>query len=163
MGKPLIEDLIEFAKGDVDRVYCLVRAFIVCAGSLTGWKNAIVDGVSATHIEEFSEAIADKNAWSSLDAEGRYTTTVDFLWSYHILRAKDFVGISADGTFQLRQQLMEGLSRWTRCRSLARGRERTSRPQHAGYMQGHKRDMVPRGSFRGCSHDRPCRMLQAPP
>ncbi|KAJ4360840.1 uncharacterized protein N0V89_001407 [Didymosphaeria variabile] len=106
-GTRFVERFISFAKGDADRMYCLVRAFIVSCAAAAVWKQQVVEAVLATHFQEVSEAIVDKNAWSSLDIGGRYTTIVDFLWSHYVLRAKDFVGISISGTFQLRSQLME--------------------------------------------------------
>lgn len=106
-GESLIGMLVEFAKDNVDRMYCLLRALIVCSTAPPDWKQAVIDGVLTTHYEEFSEAILDKAAWTSLNLEGRYRAIVDFLWHHYVLQAKDFVGISANGTFQLRRQHME--------------------------------------------------------
>ena len=106
-GKSLIENLVLFAKGDIDRMYCFVRACFVCSTASPGWKQAVVDGILTAHHDEFFSVTLRKEAWISLEIEERFTAAVDFLWSYYILQAKDFVGISPNGTFLLRRQLME--------------------------------------------------------
>jgi hypothetical protein len=107
-GDPFTKRLVEFAKGDVDRMYCLVRAYIVCSASSPEWKQTVVEAILATHFEELSRANANNSCmWTSLGVEERYTAAVDFLWGHYILHAKDFVRISTSGAFQLRSQLMQ--------------------------------------------------------
>jgi hypothetical protein len=107
-GDALAERLVKFAKGNVDRVYCLVRAYIVCSAASSEWKQTVVEAVMATHFEELSRANTNTSCmWTSSEVQERYTTAVEFLWGHYILHAKDFVRISTSGTFQLRSQLMQ--------------------------------------------------------
>lgn len=105
-GIPLAEKLIRRAKGGFDRMYCLVRALIICSTASSEWKQTIVQAVLDTHSEESFRAKVE-TSWASPHIEEPYEAAIDFLWRQYILEAKDFVGISPSGTFQLRRELMQ--------------------------------------------------------
>ncbi|OAG06464.1 HET-domain-containing protein [Paraphaeosphaeria sporulosa] len=105
-GNTLVEELIRRAKGYVDRVYCLVRALIICGTASSEWKQTVVQAVLETHSEEPFRAKVE-TFWISPRIEQSYEAAVDFLWRQYILEAKDYVGISPSGTFQLRSELMQ--------------------------------------------------------
>ena len=99
-GKSILQRLFEFAAGNVNRMYCLLRAFVVCSTTPPGWKQYVVEGILATHQSNFS-------AWASLGIEERYTTALDVLWDVYVVQARDFVALSSNGTFQMRAQILE--------------------------------------------------------
>lgn len=99
-GKIILESLFTFAAGNVNRMYCLLRAFVVCSIAPPEWKQVVVECVLATLQGDFS-------AWTSLEIEERYTTALDVLWNVYIVPAKDFVAISPSGAFRTRAQTLE--------------------------------------------------------
>ena len=81
-------------------MYCILRALIVCGSASPQWKYTVVKCILATHQGEFAPI-------ASTDSEDCYTAALEFLWSFYIVPAKDFVSISPSGAFQTRRQLLE--------------------------------------------------------
>ncbi|KAL5416535.1 hypothetical protein PMIN03_002081 [Paraphaeosphaeria minitans] len=56
---------------------------------------------------ESSRSYCAKNCWVSPHIEQSYEAAVDFLWRQYVLEAKDYVGTSLSGAFQLRRERMQ--------------------------------------------------------
>lgn len=98
-GKSMLEHLFGFAKGDVDRIHGILRALVVCSTAAPWWKQAVVECILTTHQGHFVPDFGGP--------EKCYTAALEFLWDFYIVPAKDFVAITASGTFQQRRQLLE--------------------------------------------------------